>query len=139
MQTNYIGKIQSGKLTKNKTTDAGQDIHSSESVIIPPMDSRLISTELHIAIPDHHVGLLWSRSGLSVKHKLEVGAGCIDFGYTGEVKVHVYNHDTEPYKVNKGDKIAQLLTIPINLNSYNQVDSLEETDRGMNGFGSSGH
>ena len=82
--------------------------------------------------------MLWSRSGLSVKYRLEVGAGCIDSGYTGEVKVHLYNHSDEDYKVNIGDKIAQLLTIPVNLNMYKKVQFLEDSDRGEKGFGSSG-
>jgi len=132
------GKIKSGTLTKNNPTDAGQDIHSAENVIIPPMDSRLISTNLYIAVPQNHVGLIWPRSGLSVKHKIEVGAGCIDVGYTGEVKVHLYNLGTEPYKVNAGNKIAQLLTLPINLSPYVPIKNLEETNRNQNGFGSSG-
>ena len=133
------GKIQSGKLTKNNSNDAGQDIYSNETIIIPPMDSRLLSTDLRISVPLNHVGLIWPRSGLSVNHKIEVGAGCIDVGYIGEVKAHLYNLGTDPYKVNIGDKIAQLLTLPINLSPYVPVDSLEKSDRGEDGFNSSGY
>lgn len=132
------GKILTGNLKRNNPFDAGQDVVSAEQVVIPPNSSRLISTNLRINVPKDHVGLLWSRSGLSVKFNLEVGAGCIDFGYCGEVKVHLYNHGENYYRVNVGDRIAQLLTIPVNTQDYKQVDTFENTDRGENGFGSSG-
>ena len=82
--------------------------------------------------------MLWSRSGLSVKHNVECGAGCIDSSYRGEVKVHLYNHGDEVFYIKKGDRIAQLLTMPINLSDYTPVDELPDTDRGEKGFGSSG-
>ena len=131
-------KILSGKLTKTHDTDAGLDVHSNQSVTIPPESSALISTDLIIAVPNGHVGLLKSRSGLSVKYSLEVGAGVIDSGYRGEVKVHLYNHGHEAYKVNKGDKIAQLLTIPIHLGRYEKVSQLVDAPRATAGFGSTG-
>lgn len=134
------GEIKEGKLYKANNLDAGQDIFSNEEVVIEPHNSKLISTNLYISIPQQHVGLIWSRSGLSVKHKIEVGAGCIDIGYTGEVKVHLYNFGNEPYTVKNGDKIAQLLTIPINLHQYKKVDEFTpiESNRAEKGFGSSG-
>jgi len=132
------GKIKSGKLSKHNKLDAGLDIYSSSYYEIPARSSKLISTDLRIAIPEGCVGLVWSRSGLSVKHNIEVGAGCIDSGYTGELMVHLYNHNDIPYVVNIGDKIAQLLTIPINLNNYDKVETLEVSERGEGGFGSTG-
>lgn len=137
---NIKGELKSGKLKRNQRLDAGQDILSADTLIIPARGSNLISTNLVINIPENFVGLIWARSGLSVKHKLEVGAGCIDSGYHGEVKVHLYNHSDIPYKVNSGDKIAQLLTIPVNLASYDEVLEFAcDSDRGNNGFGSSGY
>lgn len=134
------GEIKEGKLYKANDLDAGQDIFANESVIIEARSSKLISTNLYISIPQGHVGLIWPRSGLSVKHKIEVGAGCIDIGYTGEVKVHLYNLSDTAYSVKNGDKIAQLLTIPINLLQYKQVDDFTsiESSRNNNGFGSTG-
>ena len=134
------GEIKQGKLYKANDLDAGQDIFSNEDVVIEPRSSKLISTNLYISIPQEHVGLIWSRSGLSVKHKIEVGAGCIDIGYTGEVKVHLYNLSDTAYNVKNGDKIAQLLTIPINLLRYKQVDEFTpiESNRNNGGFGSTG-
>jgi len=132
------GKVVSGKLFKNHNIDAGLDVYSDEDTIISPRSSKLVSTNLKISIPDGCVGLLWSRSGLSVKNSIEVGAGCIDAGYTGEVKVHLYNHGDDIFNISKGDRIAQLLTIPININMYERVDELSDTERGTGGFGSTG-
>ncbi len=133
-----LGKIYSGKLTKKHKEDAGQDIYSSETTLIPARDSAVLHTDLVIGIPMGCVGLIWSRSGLSVKHKLEVGAGCIDSLYRGEILVHLYNHSDYDYTVNAGDRIAQLLTIPIMVDTYLQSVLDEQTVRGTNGFGSTG-
>ena len=137
--TNRVGTIITGKLRRANANDAGQDVVSADTIIIPAGESRLLSTGLRIQVPKGHVALLKSRSGLSVKYSLEVGAGVIDCGYTGEVKVHLYNLGLNDYKVNAGDRIAQLLTIPINLEDYIQSTNAEaSTTRGEAGFGSSG-
>lgn len=134
------GKIISGKLSRGHRTDAGQDVYSAETITILPRDSSLIRTGLKIAVPEGSVGLLKSRSGLSVKHKLEVGAGVIDSGYRGEVRVHLYNHSDKPYLVSKGDRVAQLITFKIDLDDYVECNDTEhETDRGESGFGSTGN
>ncbi len=139
------GKITTGRLHKSRVLDAGQDIFSDEDTVIEAGSSKLISTDLRIEVPDGHVGLIWSRSGMSVKNKIEVGAGCIDIGYTGEVKVHLYNLGKDIYNISRGDKIAQLLTIPINLERYvdersdkTVLELSNEPERGAGGFGSSG-
>lgn len=125
-------------LTKKHALDAGLDIAANKTGVIKARNSKLVSTGLHIEVPFGHVGLIWSRSGLAVKHGVEVGAGCIDSGFTGEIIVLLYNHSEQEFKYNKGDRIAQLLTIPINLNYYEEVDKLNKTDRGFKGFGSTG-
>jgi len=133
------GKVLKGaKLTKVNIGDAGLDICSNEEKIIPAKGREFVSTNTFIQVPEGHVGLLWSRSGLSLKHGIEVGAGCVDNTYRGEVKVVLYNHSSEDYRVKKGDRIAQLLTVPVNLEVYEEVDSLEDTNRGSGGFGSTG-
>lgn len=134
----HTGKIISGNLFRAHNTDAGQDVFSDDCVFIPPRSSAIISTGLKIEIPNGYMGLLWSRSGLSVKHKIEVGAGCIDSGYRGEVKVHLYNHSDVEYLVEKGDKIAQLLTVKVNLNNYVPIKKSSKSSRGETGFGNSG-
>lgn len=137
---NYMVKNegQQIQLTKKHNSDAGLDIYSNEDITVYPSQSTLIHTNLYLEIPEGHVGLIWSRSGLSVKNKIEVGAGCIDSSYRGEVVVHLYNFSDKIYEIKKGDRIAQLLTVPINLGFYNKVEDLESTDRGEKGFGSSG-
>lgn len=135
---NTVGKIFSGKLSKKNDTDAGQDIHCNVSLTIPPLSSRSISTGLKIALPEGHVGLVWPRSGTSFKNDIETGAGCIDQDYRGEVKVKLYNNSRQNFEIKKGDRIAQLLTIPVNQSRFEKVASLDDTERGENGFGSSG-
>jgi len=125
-------------MTKKNPQDAGLDICANENNFIDPKSSKLISTGLYLQIPDNHVGLIWPRSGLSVKNNIEVGAGCIDASYRGEVKIHLYNFGEDSFIINVGDRIAQLLTIPIFIQNYEQVDALDETERSDKGFGSSG-
>ncbi len=132
------GKIFSGKLTKKHDEDAGQDIHSSVSITIPPLSPASVNTGLRIAVPEGHVGLIWPRSGSSFKNHIETGAGCIDENYRGEVVVKLYNKGRQEFKIEEGDRIAQLLTIPINNLKYIQSNEIDETDRGESGFGSTG-
>ncbi len=127
-----------GNLTKKRPGDAGLDIKSAEDCVIPARGRRLVKTSLKLAVPPGHVGLLYSRSGLATDHGIEVGAGCIDSPYRGEIGVLLHNFSDEDYPVVKGDRIAQLLTIPVNLGLYREVEDLDETDRGDWGFGSSG-
>lgn len=129
------------QLYKKHDSDAGLDIFTYESTVIPARSSVILSTGLYLAIPYGMVGIIKSRSGLSVKHKLEVGAGVIDSSYRGEVMVHMYNHSDVDYHVNSGDKIAQLITIKVELGRYENVESkgeLDTTERGEKGFGSTG-
>jgi dUTP pyrophosphatase len=126
------------QLTKKHDQDAGLDICSNEDAIIASKKSTVIATGLFLEIPDGHVGLIWPRSGLSIKNQIEVGAGCIDASYRGEVKIHLYNFGDYDFFIKKGDRIAQLLTIPVNLLRYQIKDNISSTDRGQNGFGSTG-
>lgn len=142
---NLIGKIKKNDailgintMYKKNDNDAGLDICSIEDKTIKARSSEVISTGLYLEIPEGHVGMLKSRSGLSVKNKIEVGAGIIDENYRGEVKCHLYNHSDVNFEIKKGDRIAQLLTIPINLNRYVVVDELSDTERNSDGFGSTG-
>ena len=89
-------------------------------------------------IPQGYVGLIKSKSGLMVKHDLTAD-GTIDSGYTGSIHVKLFNNGPVPYRVKAGDKIAQLVIVKCELPELEVVDSLEETDRGANGFGSTGY
>lgn len=129
-------KILSGTVSRAHSNDAGIDVSSLEKVSILPNDSAIISTGIKIALDPNTFGLVKSRSGLSFRFNLEVGAGVIDEGYNGEIKVHLYNHGNEAYTVNAGDKVAQLIVLPV---IYPVLESLSEDERGEKGFGSSGN
>ena len=124
--------------TKAHETDAGFDIYAREKQIVPAKECAVFDTGVHIELPHNTVGMLKSKSGLNVKHGI-VNEGVIDVGYTGPIKVKLYNHSGYDYTVEAGDKISQLVILPLaDVGALELVDELEETDRGNNGFGSSG-
>ena len=123
--------------TRAHETDAGLDLYAMEGKFIPAKDSAIFDIGVHVELPEGTAGFLKSKSGLNVKHGI-TSEGVIDVGYTGSIRVKLYNHSDEPYEVKKGDKISQLVILPIKILPLEVVDSLEDTDRGTNGFGSSG-
>lgn len=123
---------------KAHEADGGYDIVASQITVISAGSRALVSTGLKVGIPFGYVGILKSRSGLATKHGLEHGAGVIDSGYTGEVKVLIQNHSNIDYTVDHGDKIAQMLIIPIATIPVKRVKSLEDSERGEGGFNSTG-
>jgi len=118
--------------------DAGADLQSSVDDVLPARGRKLISTGLRIALPAGHVGLIWPRSGFAVKQGIDCGAGVIDSQYRGEIKVLLFNHSDQDVPIQKGDRIAQLLVQKVETVQFERVDDLEATDRGDNGFGSTG-
>lgn len=118
-------------------TDAGMDLRSPVCALIPPRYNVVIDTGVHVELPHGTVGMLKSKSGLNVKHDI-VSEGVIDEGYTGSIKVKLYNHGILPYTVMRGDKISQLVVIECLFPDVEIVDRLDETDRGDGGFGSTG-
>ena len=118
-------------------TDAGLDLRTPKDVIIPAKSSAVIDTGVHVELPQNTVGMLKSKSGLNVKYNI-TSEGVIDCSYTGSIVVKLYNHGNTDYKANAGDKITQLVIMPIVIPTLNVVDKLEEHGRGNNGFGSSG-
>ena len=117
--------------------DGGLDLFSMEDGYIRFNQSRTFDTGTHIAIPEGCVGVVKSKSGLMCNHGI-ITDGTIDCGYTGSIRVCLFNHGTSKYEVKKGDKIAQLVILPCVLPPLELVDSLEDTDRGDAGFGSTG-
>ena len=117
--------------------DAGLDIFSSIDCVLEKGEVKPVSSGIKVAIPEGCVGLIWDKSGISLKgvHRL---AGVVDSGYRGEVKVVMVNLGDEPFVIEKGMKIAQLLIQPINEVEVVEVEELEETSRGEEGFGSTG-
>ena len=124
--------------TKNNTSDAGWDLYAVEDAVINSGDRTTIATGVAMAIPEGYVGLIWPRSGLAVKSGVDVFAGVIDSGYRGEIKVCLYNSSKEELKITTGDRIAQILFQESPSFSLTIVDSLDITERGGDGFGSSG-
>ena len=120
--------------------DAGLDIYAPSDLTTIAIDaggSAVIDTGVHVEIPRGYVGMLKSKSGLNVLRGM-VSEGVIDSGYTGSIKVKLYNHGTEPQSVFGGDKISQLVILPIITPEVEIVSELEPTERGNNGFGSTG-
>ena len=118
-------------------TDAGLDLYSRETKIIPAKGSAIFDTGVHIQLPPNTTGFLKSKSGLNVKYGI-TSEGVIDCGFCGSIVAKLYNHSGKDYKVKKGDKITQLVILPILTPELNLVTEFEETERGNGGFGSSG-
>ena len=123
--------------TRAHREDAGMDLRSPVDVVVKSLDSVTIDTGLHLRIPEGYAGLLVSKSGLNVNHDI-TSTGLIDANYLGSIRVKLYNHGLEDYQVHKGDKISQLVVIPVMIPRLELVGSLGESDRGDNGFGSTG-
>lgn len=123
--------------TRAHPWDAGLDLYSREYCTLWPNDSAKFDTGAHVEIPEGYVGFIKSKSGLMVNHDI-VTDGTIDSHYTGSISVKLFNLGKRPYRVHAGDKIAQLVILKCELPELEIVDSLEETDRGACGFGSTG-
>lgn len=118
-------------------TDAGLDLRTPVAVTVPAYESVTVDTGVHVALPHRCAGLLVSKSGLNVKHGI-TSTGLIDEGYTGSIVVKLYNNGGEDYEVKAGDKVTQLVVIPVVCEPLEQVASFNRTERGDNGFGSTG-
>ncbi len=139
-ETHFLVFLDKGAMmpTKAHEDDAGFDLFSPKPDIVPRRGSTVIDTGVHIAIPKGYAGLLVSKSGLSTRHDL-ISDGLIDSGYTGSIRVKLYNLGDVSYMLDRGDKISQLVIIPIGEpDLIETTEPLPETDRGANGFGSSG-
>lgn len=132
-------KLDKGAIMPNRAhkADAGLDLFSPEDAVIRLKESVTIDTGVHVAIPEGYVGFVKSKSGLMVKNNI-LTDGTVDSGYTGSIKIKLFNHAYNHYTVLKGQKIAQLVLLPIITPEIELVDSLDETERGNGGFGSTG-
>ena len=119
---------------------AGMDIVSAETVRIAAGARHAVGTGLAVAIPTGYEIQVRPRSGLAFKHGITVPntPGTIDSDYRGELKVILINHSDEVFSIERGDRIAQLVLAPVTLASWTEVDTLDDTDRGAGGFGSTG-
>ena len=133
--------------TRAHPWDAGLDLYTPVDATVPKSRVRIfddvhvgsvtIDTGVRVQIPEGYAGFIKSKSGLNVNHGLTAD-GVIDAHYTGSIRVKLYNHTDADYRFKAGDKIAQLVIVPCLLPELELVDSLEETDRGDGGFGSTG-
>lgn len=123
---------------RNHPTDAGLDIYAVECATLRPGVHAVLPTGVHMEIPEGFVGLIWPRSGLAAKHGIDTLAGVVDSSYRGEIKVSIINHGHEDFEIKPGDRIAQLIIQRCELWECVQVGELSDTDRGEQGFGSSG-
>lgn len=123
--------------TRAHGTDAGLDLYAREDKKVPAYGYAEFDTGVHIELPKLSVGFLKSKSGLNVRHNI-TSDGVIDVGYTGSIRVKLYNHGKISYAVNRGDKISQLVIVPILTPELELADELESTERGAGGFGSTG-
>ena len=124
--------------TRAFPTDAGLDLYSREEKVILPGESAVFDTGVHVELPPGTWGKLESKSGLNVKYDVVSCGGTIDEGYTGSIRVKLYNLGKAPYMVRMNQKIVQLVIMKCEKPELELVDSLGETARGSNGFGSSG-
>ncbi len=118
--------------------DAGLDLFSLETYKLQPQERRAFAIGISIELEPGYVSLIKDKSGLAINHGVHTLAGVIDSGYRGEYKIILINHGVEPYIIKKGDKIAQLLIVPVIQAEINVVDNLSTTSRGNGGFGSTG-
>lgn len=117
--------------------DAGLDLFSAADCRLSPREPVHVSTGIAMAVPLGFVGLICDRSSMGAKGIRTLG-GVVDAGYRGEVQVILINLRDEPFKIRKGDKIAQMLVLPVNLCATEEVPELDVTSRAANGFGSTG-
>lgn len=121
--------------------DAGADLRSAEALVLGPGERALVGTGIRFALPDGYLAFVVPRSGLAVRHGISIvnAPGTIDAGYRGEVKVPLINLDPrEPFTIEVGDRIAQLIVMPVTRAEFIHVEDLPETERGTGGFGSTG-
>jgi len=125
--------------TRGSGGAVGYDLYSNTSCVIPASERGLVSTGIAIILPSGVYGRVAPRSGLAVKHGIQVGAGVIDPDYTGEVKVVLFNHGDKDFEVEKGDRIAQLVLERCETPPIEEITVVEDTERGSSGFGSTGN
>ncbi|XP_054421433.1 deoxyuridine 5'-triphosphate nucleotidohydrolase, mitochondrial isoform X1 [Pteronotus mesoamericanus] len=124
--------------TKGSSRAAGYDLYSAYDYTVPPMEKALVKTDIQIALPAGCYGRVAPRSGLAAKYFIDVGAGVIDEDYRGNIGVVLFNFGKEKFEVKKGDRIAQLICERIFYPEIEEVQGLDDTERGSGGFGSTG-
>ena len=124
--------------TRAHDTDAGFDLYAREGNVIPGRGLVVVNTGVHLEIPAGYFGLVSGRSGLNFVHNIICPQGTIDSGYTGAIMVKLYNMTDMPKTIKKGERIAQIIFLKHETPEFECVEQLGDSDRGADGFGSSG-
>ena len=122
--------------------DAGADLTAAEAVVLAPGERATVGTGITVALPDGFVAFVVPRSGLAMRHGLTIvnSPGTVDAGYRGEIRITLLNTDpAEPFTIAVGDRIAQLIVMPVSKARFVRVEALPGSHRGDSGFGSTGH
>ncbi len=138
-------KIQIKKVDKNAKIpqyahddDAGMDLFSIENFVLTPGERRTCKTGIAMNIPKGFAGLIWDKGGIALNGGIKTMGGVVDSGYRGEVKVILKNLSNKDYEIKRGQKVAQMLIQKVELPVIKEVNNLDETSRGEDGFGSTG-
>lgn len=123
--------------TRAHPDDAGLDLYNLEDILLEAGEGKVARTGIALALPPQHVGLVADRSSLA-KKGIKTAGGIIDAGYRGEIHIVLWNISGSPVHLKKGERIAQLLIIPIATPAVTEVTTLDDTSRGTKGFGSTG-
>ena len=123
--------------TRAHDTDAGLDLYTPDDFTVPAKGSEVVDTGVHLEIPVGYVGFVKSKSGLMVNDDITTD-GTVDAGYTGSIKIKLFNNGYDDKQFFRGQKIAQIVILPIITPELELVDTLEDTERGTGGFGSTG-
>ena len=121
---------------KAHRSDAGHDLYADEGSWVLARQRKVIKTGISLEMPDNLAGLIWPRSGLSVKQGIDVLAGVVDAGYRGEIMVCLYNTSDDDVEIKRGDRIAQMIFQEVPVVSLLLREELGSSQRGSNGFGS---
>lgn len=122
----------------SRVGDAAMDIRSAEDYILKIGERKTLKTGLAFEIPEGYAGLVWDRGGMAAKHGIHTMAGVLDSNYRGELMIVLKNLSEEDFKIEKGDRIAQMLVQKVEICNFVEVESLTETERGEGRFSSSG-
>ncbi|MDO4212308.1 MAG: dUTP diphosphatase [Bacteroidales bacterium] len=142
MQVNIINKSRHALPSYATALSAGMDLRANidEPITLQPLERRLVPTGIYIALPEGYEAQVRPRSGLATKHGITVinSPGTVDADYRGEIRVSLVNLSNEPFTIEDGERIAQMIVARHETVVWNQVDSLDETERGAGGWGSTG-
>ena len=124
--------------TKGTPLSSGYDLYAATDMIVEPHGKAIVPLDLMVAVPPGTYGRVAPRSGLAAKHFIDIGAGVIDEDYRGPISVVLFNHGDSQFEVKQGDRVGQLICEKIVYPGIVEVSTLDDTDRGEGGFGSTG-